>query len=145
MKLIEINWQPTDRQLKQFGWIALVALPLATWLVTKRPHPSTWSATYLAVFSAMMLLGVLAAVLALVKPRALKHVFVGACVVAFPIGLVISQVVMMLIYFFVFLPVAVWFRIIGRDALHRRFEPDAQTYWQDKFQPSDVRRYFRQS
>ena len=32
MKLIEINWQPTDRQLRQFGVICLVALPALGWL-----------------------------------------------------------------------------------------------------------------
>ena len=31
MKLVEVNWSPTDRQLRQFGTAALIALPLAAW------------------------------------------------------------------------------------------------------------------
>jgi hypothetical protein len=34
MKLVEINWKPSDRQLRQFGWMALAGLPLAGWLFT---------------------------------------------------------------------------------------------------------------
>ena len=32
MRLIEFDWNPTDRQLRQFGVIALVVLPALGWL-----------------------------------------------------------------------------------------------------------------
>ena len=32
MKLVELNWNPTNRQLRQFAIICLFALPLAGWL-----------------------------------------------------------------------------------------------------------------
>ena len=41
MKLVEINWNPTDRQLRQFGMIALVALPALGWLWSGRYATAT--------------------------------------------------------------------------------------------------------
>ena len=34
MKLVEMNWTPGDRQLRQFSGIALAAFPAAAWLWT---------------------------------------------------------------------------------------------------------------
>ena len=51
--------------------------------------------------------------------------------VAMPIGFVLSLVVMRLIYYLVFTPMALWFRLRGRDAMERTLLPDADTYWTD--------------
>jgi hypothetical protein len=48
-------------------------------------------------------------------------------------------------YFVIFLPVAIVFRLIGRDALQRVLNRSAATYWQPKRQAADARSYFRQS
>jgi hypothetical protein len=44
----------------------------------------------------------------------------------------------------IFTPVGWIFRIAGRDALSRRFRPEATTYWAPKQIPTDVRSYFGQ-
>jgi hypothetical protein len=44
----------------------------------------------------------------------------------------------------VFTPIGLFFRLIGRDPLHRRFQPEADTYWVGRRPATDVRRYFRQ-
>ena len=44
----------------------------------------------------------------------------------------------------IFTPMALVFRLIGRDALARR-RVNAQTYWAPKAAPTDVKSYFRQS
>jgi hypothetical protein len=55
-----------------------------------------------------------------------------------------SFLVLAVIWYGVFTLVALVFRLIGRDALQRSFEPDAPTYWQPKALPTDPRRYLRQ-
>lgn len=157
--LLELNWHPSDRQLQQFGWIALVALPLLGWfftsetsvrrwlwgMLTGTPQPLTWDAGNLTAIGILAAIGLALAIAGQVRPQLIKPVFLGACLVAFPIGLVVSEALLALMYFGVFLPVALWFRIIGRDALQRQLEPNASTYWQPKKQAKDAASYFRQS
>lgn len=83
--------------------------------------------------------------LAAIQPTWLKWVFVTASLITFPIGLVVGEVVMFSVFVLAFLPIALIFRWIGRDALQRKIDKDATTYWQKKSKPKDAASYFRQS
>jgi hypothetical protein len=48
---------------------------------------------------------------------------------------IVSPVVMGAIFFVVFTPVAFFMRLTGRDALARRYEPAAPTYWKRRDPP----------
>ena len=52
--------------------------------------------------------------------------------------------VITLVFFGLFAPVGLIFRLIRRDALHRKFEPEAPTYWVPRPKITDPKRYFRQ-
>jgi hypothetical protein len=145
MALVDVHWQPTDRQLRQFGLIALVGLPLAGWLFSGKPWPAEATETQKIVIGSLAGLGLVAAVLALVRPPALRWPFIGATLLAFPIGLVVGEMILVIIYFALFLPVSLVFRLMGRDALERRIDRGAKTYWQPKAQPTGPESYFRQS
>ena len=146
MALLDVSWQPTDRQLRQFGWIALVGLPLAGWLVAGKPWPLPEATQTQRIALALLTsLGVLAAALAMIRPQALRWPFLGLTLLTLPIGLVVGEIVLMTIYFLLFLPVSLIFRLIGRDALERRIDRTAKTYWQSKAQPAGPESYFRQS
>ncbi|HVU86613.1 MAG TPA: hypothetical protein VHD36_04795 [Pirellulales bacterium] len=145
MALVDVNWKPTGRQLRQFGVMALVALPLAGWLFTGKPWPAEATRTQATVIGALAALGALAAVLAFVRPQTLRWPFVGATLLALPIGLVVGEVVLAVIYFGLFLPVSMIFRLMGRDALDRRIDRKAKSYWQPKTRPTGPESYFRQS
>lgn len=80
----------------------------------------------------------------LIRPAAIRPVFLAIMAVTLPIGHVISTVLMGLIYFVVLTPLSLLFRLSGRDALARRLQPAADNYWTPKSQPTDVRRYLRQ-
>src|SRR5262249_28692282 len=131
----------SDRQLRQFGLISSVGLPLAGWLLSGAPR-LPWSPLRVEVYVGLLVLGVAAAIIGWLRPRWLKPVFLALSLAAFPIGLVVGEVVLALIYFVVFTPVALVFRLIGRDVLHRRFDRAASTYWQDKEQPKGASSYF---
>ena len=135
MKLIEFNWQPTDRQLRQFGAISLVALPLVGWL---------WGVSTVAI-AVLASVGLLIAALGYVIPKSIQPLFVFLMAIATPIGMVIGELAMIMIYFGMFVPLAVCFRLIGRDVLDRKIDRAAKTYWQPKKQPQSVASYYRQS
>jgi hypothetical protein len=145
MALVEIVWQPTDRQLRQFGLIALVALPVAGWLFIGRPWPATITLGQLKALGVLTAVGAAAALLAVVRPQALRWPFLGATLAALPLGLIVGEVVLAVMYFGLFLPVSLIFRLLGRDVLERHIDRAAPSYWQAKTQPSGPESYFRQS
>ncbi|MBI2823417.1 MAG: hypothetical protein HYX69_01860 [Planctomycetia bacterium] len=145
MRLIEIDWNPPDRQLRQFGWIALVGLPLAGWLASGKPWPADATTVQQTVVGVLAVLGAVCAILAIARPRLLRLPFLAAMLVALPIGLVVSEVMLLVIYFVLFVPVGLVFKLLSRDALERRIDKSAKTYWQPKAQPSGPESYFRQS
>lgn len=135
MKLVEINWQPTDRQLRQFGGICSVALPAVAWL---------WGAS-LNVVAILATIGLAIALVGMIAPRALKYLFLGLSLVATPIGVVVGEVAMLVIYFGCFLPIGLVFRVLRRDALRLRLDRNATSYWESKKQPTKLASYYRQS
>jgi len=83
--------------------------------------------------------------LGLIWPRAVKPIFVGWMALAYPIGWLVSRIVLGIIYYGLFTPVAVFFRMSGRDALRLKRAPQAASYWQPKPRALDKAHYFRQS
>jgi hypothetical protein len=135
MAFFEINVTPSDRQLRQFGVICVVAVPFVMWLWTRS----------IPLVSLAAVPGAVCGLFGLLAPRLLKPVFVGLSMLTIPIGLVVGELILGLIYFGLFLPMAIVFRIAGRDALQRQAPKEVSSFWQKRVQPSSVRRYYRQS
>ena len=135
MTLLEVQWNPTQRQLRQFGVICFFALPLIAWF---------WGASTQTI-GILAGIGLVLAILGYVLPALVKPVFVGLTLITLPIGLVIGEIAMLLIYFGMFLPLSILFRLVGRDALQVKTNKSARTYWQAKKQPKDTASYFHQS
>ena len=62
---------------------------------------------------------------------------------AAPIGMVVGEIAMLLIFLGVFLPISLIFRLIKRDALRLKVDKNATTYWQPKSEPKQVSSYYR--
>jgi hypothetical protein len=130
-KLVEIDFHPSDRTLRQFGWIALAGFGLLAlcawhgWLVFRRGL-GDWREP---VAFALAGLGVLSALFSLAFPRANAPLFIGLSVVAFPIGFVFSYVIMATLFYVVIAPVGLVLRVFGKDPMDRRFLPAAKSYW----------------
>ncbi len=147
MALIEINWKPDARTLRGFGWISLVAFAaLGAWIYFRHTifgfglTESTANRTAYVVWAMAAACGLLAAI----APTVLRPLYVGTSAVSLPIGFVVSHVVMALLFYGLFTPVAFVFRLIGRDQLNRRFDPAAESYWVERNQIDDPLRYYRQ-
>lgn len=135
MGLISANWHPHKSQLRQFGLLCLLVLPGVAWL---------WSASAV-VIGCCAFFGILLAILAFVRPKAVTPVFVGLMLITLPIGLVVSELVLLLVYACVFLPIGVLFRVLHRDRLQRTLDARAESYWSPKRRPKSVASYYRQS
>lgn len=143
--LVKITWNPSDRQLRQFGVYALVALPLVGWLVLGPTDPMTWKTSQGGAYGLFIALALLGGLLGWLWPKTLKPAFLTATLLTLPIGMAVGELLLLIIFFGIFTPMGLLFRLLGRDALHRRFDRPASSYWSPKSQPSDVQQYFRQS
>lgn len=136
MSVLELNLQPTDRQIRQFGFLCLLALPLAAWY---------WSGDRPAVVAGCAAVGLLLFIAGIRFPAVLKPLFLALLILAIPVGIIIGELVTLLIYFCVFVPIGILFRFTGRDRLQLKLDRKADSYWQPKAEPEAVARYYRQS
>ncbi len=133
----DLSFSPPRRTLRQFAGLWLVFFSaLAAWQYLR-----DGSQTLLLVFAVAALA---VGPIGLVLPQAVRPVFVGAMVLAFPIGWVVSRVLLALLYFGLFTPIALVFKLSRRDVLALRPARDSSTYWTPKLISSDVRGYLRQ-
>jgi len=133
MSVVEINWSPTRRQLRQFGLLCLVALPILGWF-----WGATW--TWIAI---LFVIACIVAGLSYLRPWLIRPLFIGLILITAPIGLVVGELAMLLIYFTIFLPISLLFRLVQRDALQLRIDRVRESYWQAKAEPKDVASYYR--
>ncbi len=147
MALVQINWRPDRNELRKFGFISLAAFGLlGAWIFFRQsvfgidlPREGARTAAYLCWGLAICSLAG-----SLTVPEALRPLYVTLTAISLPIGFVVSHVLMAVIFYGLLTPIALFFRITGRDALQRRLEPSAQSYWQARPVVRDKAQYFKQ-
>ncbi len=144
--MIHINLDPDRKTMRQFGFIALVGFGALGGLVMWRNGLLGFDFGGGARPVAYVLwgLGAFSGLLSLVAPRGNRALFVGLSVATYPIGLVVSYVILGLVFYGLFAPLGILFRLIGRDALCRKIDRNAPSYWVEPTGAADLKSYFRQ-
>lgn len=127
---------PDSRTLRQFGFLCVAFFGILGGLQVFRSGNLT----------AAMIFGGLAAIggiLGAVRPIWLKPVFQGWMIAVFPIGWLVSHVLLGLLFFGVFFPLGVVLRSMGHDPLRLK-KPAGNSYWQARSPQTDPGRYLRQ-
>lgn len=138
MRWSDIPFDPPISTLRWFGvFLAMFAGGLAAWRGLLHED---------FMFAGSCLSGALIATgAAILRPSTLRLVFVASMVLAYPINWLVSHLLLAVVFYFIFTPLALVFSLFGRDTLTRRFPTDQDTYWVDKHIPEDIRSYLRQS
>jgi len=138
MAVIEINRNPTRRQLNQFGFIWLGFLVLFGAIARfKLDAPNLALGLWVAAL--------VVPVVGWLIPSVMRAVFLGMSYAAGPIGFVVSHVILALVYYLVFTPVGLAMRIFGYDPMKRGFDESASSYWVTRDPAAaEPKRYFRQ-
>jgi hypothetical protein len=136
MALIQINKNPSPRDLRVFSWILPVFFGLFGAL---RWHSGAHTlATWLWAFGAVL------SVVALAVRPARRWIYIGWMYATYPIGWVVSHVMLAVMYFGFATPVSLLLKMAGRDPMQRRFDKAARSYWVLRQPERDTSRYFRQ-
>jgi hypothetical protein len=136
MRFQDINRNPSSRILQQFGWLAAVIfMGLAAY------HYGVHERHLLG--ATLAVLGLLFGIVGTIKPTWLGPVFVTWMIIAFPIGWIISHLILLLIFYGCFLPLGLILRLWRYDPLRLK-RPEHSTYWQDCSSIKDIRRYLKQ-
>lgn len=135
--MIDLNWKPTDKDLRVFATAALVVALIFSVTIYTKIGVTDLVKGLLATGGAVFALG-------MVWPRSLKYLYIGLSILAFPIGFVVGNVLMALVYYLLVTPIGLIFKLLGKDLLHRKLDPQASTYWIKRPPPSEPARYFRQ-
>jgi hypothetical protein len=135
--MIAPSWYPSRRQLRQFAVICVFGFGLIALLV--------WSQT--GSTRAPMILagvGVAAFLVGLPFPTAIRPLYALLMAIALPIGWVLSNILLMIIFYLAFTPLGLVFRLMGRDPLRIR-KPIVDSYWIDHPPRTDAASYYRQA
>ena len=138
MSFVEINWHPKHKQLQNFGKIALIATAVISLLLyLLKGVAIQWA---LAIFA----VGFTIFLISMISSRLTGMIYVVLMAVTFPIGLVVSFTLLAIFYFLLLAPLGLIFRLMGRDALCRKFDATAESYWLSRQEPESPEQYFRQ-
>jgi len=138
MALIEIPKNPSERELRQFSGIWLPAFFLVVGLIAGR-HFGIWHIVF-PVWGVVVLAGILG----VLKPRLMKPVFVGWITAAWPVGMVVSHVILAIVWYAVLTPIGLLMRLRGHDPMQRRLDHNAKSYWIERETDPPAKSYFRQ-
>ena len=110
----DIDFYPPDRKLRTFaGLFFTAATALAGW--------QGWNHERWLIGSLLFVAGGFVAMAGLAKPSAVRPVYATLMATSFPMGWVTSHLLLAIVYFGLFTPLAILFRLIGRDALRTAF------------------------
>lgn len=138
MALIEINKNPSTRELRQFAGIWFPAFcALVGGLLWYK-----WDLHAAAIV--LWCVGGGVAAIGLMIPALMRPIFIGWMYAAFPIGWTISHLLLAMIYYLLITPIGLVMRLVGYDPMQRELDPAAKTYWVKHKQSEDAARYFRQ-
>lgn len=138
MSAMPINWNPSRRDLRWFAGLLIVFCAVLTGLWWRRTHGTTGPAILVAI-------GTLLGSLGLAKPGAIRWLYVGWMAAVWPIGWVVSHVLLAAIFWGVITPIGLMLRLANRDPMRKAFDRNASSYWIARPpETSDISRYFRQ-
>ena len=132
MTLAQLS-QPTNKQLKQFAIVLPLAIGALGWMLGLDRLP----------ISIGVICGALLALVTQRKPAVAKPLFIVMAMIALPFGLILREVVLLCVYFGIVTPIGLFFRVTGRDALHRNIDRQVVSYWRKKANSQSQTDYLR--
>ena len=136
--MIAIQWNPERKQLRQFAGIWFPAFcALVGWSIARKTGHRHEVEVGWAIAGILSIAG-------LVYPSLIRPIFVGLILLTYPIGWVVSHVLLGVIFYGVVTPIGMILRLTGHDPLQLK-APLGNSLWKSPVGKTDPARYLRQS
>jgi hypothetical protein len=145
--MIDVDWKPSDRILRQFGFVSLLVFSLLGGYVLWRGSLFGFDLGSAAqtVSIVLWIVAGTSLLFSLCWPRANRPLYIALVALTFPIGLVVSFGIMMILFYLVITPLGLVMRLLGKRPLQVKWKNDGSTYWtQRSSERRGPERYFSQ-
>lgn len=136
MQWSDVRRPVTAKTAQQFGFLLALFILMVSMSVSWK-HGVTSFALVLAGLSAGL------ALLAWANPLVYRPVFSVWMVLVFPVGWMMSRLILAMVYFVILTPIGLFLRWRGHDPLSLK-DAEKKTYWEKKDAAVPARRYLRQ-
>jgi hypothetical protein len=136
MAMIKINDNPSRRELRQFAgiWFPVFWFIVGGWFfIGDAPRVAIAAGVF----------GLVVGAIGVARPRFMHPIYLLWMHAAYPIGFVVSHVVLGVIFYLLVTPVGLVMKLVGYDPLQRRLRTST-TYWLPCERVANTRQYFRQ-
>jgi len=137
MAIVDINWNPSKKELKVFSLLLIVFFAIVAWLA----HGKGASIETTSLIAGG---GAIVGIAGVLSPAFIRVVYVVWMAAVFPIGFVVSNVVLAVVFYGVVWPIGLLTKLTDRNALQSGLDRETKTYWNVRQSVKDPRRYFRQ-
>lgn len=135
MKWNQISSSATIKQIRQFGLlVGIVLVAVGCWQLYRQTYPIVrivlWS------IGSFLFAG------GLLWPQILKPFYVSWMLLAHMLSWVNTRIILGVIFYLIFTPIALVMRIANRDSLQRKINKNANSYWTQRTAPENIKEHF---
>lgn len=135
--MITINRHPSRRDLLVFG--ALLALFTAALGSLLHYYHGLSEAARV-----VWLLGSVLTTIHFLIPPLRRPIYLGWMGAVYPIGWIVSHLLLALVFYFLLTPIGLLSRLLGRSSIDKRGQADSVSFWEKRPAGPPAERYFRQ-
>ena len=131
----QISSSATIKQIRQFGiLVGIVLVAVGSWQLYRQIYPIVrivlWS------IGSFLFAG------GLLWPRVLKPLYVLWMFLAHMLSWVNTRIILGVIFYLIFTPIALVMRIAQRDGLQKKINKSASSYWTQRTAPENIKEHF---
>ncbi len=135
MKWNQISSSATIKQIRQFGLlVGIVLVAVGSWQLYRQTYPIVriilWS------IGGFLFAG------GLLWPQILKPLYVFWMLLAHMLSWVNTRIILGVIFYLIFTPIALVMRIAQRDGLQKKINKNTSSYWTQRTAPENIKEHF---
>ena len=135
MKWNQISSSATIKQIKQFGFlVGIVLITIGCWQFYCQIYPTT-RVVLCGIGGFLFTSGLL-------LPEILKPFYILWMLLAHVLSWVNTRIILGLIFYLIFAPIALIMKMIKRDSLQRKIDKGASSYWVQRTMPENIKEHF---
>ena len=111
---------PDRTDLRKFSWVfggALMALGAFAW------YRGSGAAPYL------LWPGLVVAVVGTIVPNVLRGLYFVWMTIGLTLGAIVTRIILTLVFVVAVVPIGLIMRLLGKDPMQRKLDPEAESYW----------------